>query len=53
MKRILRCGLLPEERKEFGGDAYDFPTPALSGSGPGVETISLLSANFMRLPQRF
>jgi hypothetical protein len=53
MKRILGYGLPSEERKEFGCDADDFPTPALSGSGPGVETSCLLSANFMRLPQRF
>jgi hypothetical protein len=53
MKRILGYGLPPEERKEFGWDADDFPTPALPGSGPGVETSCLLSANFMRLPQRF
>jgi len=44
---------MPVDRKEFECEAADFPTPALSGSGPGVEAISLLSAKHMGLPQRF
>jgi len=34
MRRFLRYGgILPEERKELNSDSFDFPTPALPGSG--------------------